>query len=159
MYQDRARRYYAAAVILFQDPSVDDCEVAIELLDKAVEIYPDFSEALTLRGDVWHYYLTKHYTDNYKLYLRSDAWDIKRKKVMERDNNQCACGSIAEVVHHKTYLNVGKEPLSDLIALCRKCHEVYHDRSGKLRRWQDANENQVSLPPDRPSILDDITDL
>ena len=27
----RARNYYAAAVTLFQDPSVDDCEIVIEL--------------------------------------------------------------------------------------------------------------------------------
>ena len=44
----RARSYFAAAVCLFQAPSTEDHEVAIELLNKAVDLYPDFSEASTL---------------------------------------------------------------------------------------------------------------
>ena len=50
----RARNYYAAAVSLFQDPSMDDCERAIELLNKAVDLYPDFSEASIFREEVRH---------------------------------------------------------------------------------------------------------
>ena len=38
----RARNYYAAAVSLFQKSSVDDCKRAIELLNEAVVLYPDF---------------------------------------------------------------------------------------------------------------------
>ena len=51
----RARTYYAAAVSLFQNPLVDDCEIAIELLNKAVDLYPDFSEASIFREEVWSY--------------------------------------------------------------------------------------------------------
>ena len=50
----RARNYYAAAVSLFQDPTADDCERAIELLKKAVDLYPDFSEASIFREEVRH---------------------------------------------------------------------------------------------------------
>ena len=49
----RARTYYAAAVGLFRNPLVDDCEKAIELLNKAVDLYPDFSEASIFREEVW----------------------------------------------------------------------------------------------------------
>ena len=34
----RARNYYAAAVLLFQDPSKDNCEIAIELLEKTFKL-------------------------------------------------------------------------------------------------------------------------
>ena len=144
----RARRYYAASVILFQYPSEDDCKVVIALLDKAVVIDPDFSEARVLRGDVWHYLIKSNWHKYYDEYLKSAAWNIKRNLVRERDNNQCACGDASQVVHHKTYLNVGKEPLYDLVSLCNECHKRYHGLSEKpMKRWRETNELSDSLPP------------
>ena len=49
----RARSCYAAAVCLYQSPSVEDHEMAIELLDKSVDLYPDFSEPSTFRAEIW----------------------------------------------------------------------------------------------------------
>ena len=49
----RARTYYAAAVCLFQLPSAEDHEMAIELLDKAVDLCSDFLEASTFRAEMW----------------------------------------------------------------------------------------------------------
>ena len=120
----RARNYYAAAVSLFQDPSADDCEIAIELLNKAVELYPDFSEVSIFREEVWHYLLKSL---DYENYLESPAWKVKRDAVIQRDGGQCVCGAQATEVHHKTYNNIGKEPLSDLVALCRECHDREHE--------------------------------
>ena len=51
----RARTYYAASVSLFQSPSAEDCKRAIALLNKAIGLYPKFSEASLFRCDVWHY--------------------------------------------------------------------------------------------------------
>ena len=34
----RARNYYVAAVLLFQDPSKDECEIAIEPLEKVFKL-------------------------------------------------------------------------------------------------------------------------
>lgn len=59
-------------------------------------------------------------------YLQSSYWKEKRKKVLERDRNLCICGERATYVHHKTYDNLGQEPLSDLVALCKNCHDGYH---------------------------------
>ena len=127
----RARNYYAAAVSLFQDPSMDDCERAIELLNKAVDLYPDFSEASIFREEVWHYLLKSLDPDDnngtYKEYSGSPAWKVKRDRVIQRDGGQCVCGAQATEVHHKTYDNIGKEPLSDLVALCEECHEREHE--------------------------------
>lgn len=127
----RARNYYAAAVSLFQKSSVDDCKRAIELLNEAVVLYPDFSEASIFRQEVWHCLLKSLDPDDncgtYKEYLDSPAWEMKRDDVMKRDGGQCICGTQAIVVHHKTYCNIGKEPLSDLVALCKECHERVHE--------------------------------
>ena len=126
----RARTYYAAAVSLFQDPTADDCERAIELLNKAVDFYPDFSEAYCFRGDVWHHLLKSlDPTDNngtYEKYLQSPSWQRKRDAVRQRDGGQCICGAQATEMHHKTYDNIGREPLSDLVMLCEECHERVH---------------------------------
>ena len=127
----RARNYYAAAVSLFQDPSAANCKPAIELLNKAVALYPKFSEAARFREEVWHYLLKSLDPDNNcrtyrKEYLDSPAWQMKRNAVMKRDGYQCVCGAKATEVHHKTYDNIGKEPLSDLVFLCKVCHEKAH---------------------------------
>ena len=127
----RARNYYAAAVSLFQMPSADDCKRAIELLNEVVVLYPDFSEASIFRQEVWHCLLKSLDPDDncgtYKEYLDSPAWEVKRDDVIERDGGQCVCGTQATEVHHKTYNNIGKEPLSDLVALCKECHERVHE--------------------------------
>ena len=127
----RARNYYAAAVILFQNLSAEDCERAIELLNKAVDFYSDFSEAFIFREEVWHYLLKSLDPDDnngtYKEYSGSPAWKVKRDRVIQRDGGQCVCGAQATEVHHKTYDNIGKEPLSDLVALCKECHGREHE--------------------------------
>jgi 5-methylcytosine-specific restriction endonuclease McrA len=166
----RARHYYAAAVSLFQDPSADDCKQAIELLNKAVELYPCFSEVSIFRQEVWHCLLKSLDPDDncgtYKEYLDSPAWKMKRGAVIERDGSQCVCGAQATEVHHKTYDNIGKEPPSDLVALCQKCHEREHkpyrqpstqpapnDPPGKaywdqFKTYVQENENQLQLFPE-----------
>lgn len=81
----RARNYYAAAVILFQDPSADDCKRAIELLNETFALYPDFSEASIFREEVWHYLLRSLDPNNdlgtYEKYLDSSARNRKRNEV------------------------------------------------------------------------------
>ena len=62
----------------------------------------------------------------YKKYLESTNWKEKRRRVLERDGNLCICGERAIHVHHKTYENLGQERLSDLVALCKNCHDGYH---------------------------------
>ena len=163
----RSRNYYAAAVSLFQDLSVENCETAIELLNKAVDLYPDFSEASIFRQEVWHCLLKSLDPDNncgtYKKYLDSPAWEMKRDDVIERDGGQCVCGTQATEVHHKTYNNIGKEPLSDLVALCKECHERVQPYVATNRQpptqpgeayWADfktyveENGNQLQLFPE-----------
>lgn len=64
----------------------------------------------------------------YDEYLKSPNWEKKKKEILKRDDNCCICGEWATLVHHKTYKNVGQEQLSDLVALCKNCHDGYHGR-------------------------------
>lgn len=177
----KARTYYAAAVSLFQDPSPEDCEIAIELLEKSLNLYSDL-DVRVFTGDVWHYLLKSLDPNNdletYEKYKKSPAWHRKRDLVRERDKSLCICGVQATEVHHKNYHNIGKEPLSDLVALCKECHERLHqpyvpsnpqpctqpapcvpsnDPPGKVY-WDKfksyVEENQLHLfpDPDLPSI-------
>lgn len=63
-----------------------------------------------------------------KEYLESRHWKEIRKKVLERDNYLCICGERATYAHHKTYENLWQEKLSDLVALCKNCHDGFHGR-------------------------------
>ena len=169
----RARTYYAAAVGLFRNPLVDDCEKAIELLNKAVDLYRDFSEASIFREEVWHCLLKSLDPNNdlgtYEKYKKSPAWHRKRDLVRERDKSLCICGAQATETHHKTYDNIGKEPFSDLVMLCEECHQRVHrprvpsDKPGdtrgkaywdKFKTYVQENGDRLYLfpEPNLPSI-------
>ena len=66
--------------------------------------------------------------ENYKEYMKSNAWKVKRKLVLERAKGMCeSCGiKRATQIHHKTYKHLYNEPLKDLIALCGICHQDKH---------------------------------
>lgn len=60
----------------------------------------------------------------YRRYLLSKEWRDKRKQVLERDQGVCQrCGDAANHAHHLTYDRIFREPLYDLISLCKPCHD------------------------------------
>jgi hypothetical protein len=67
----------------------------------------------------------RHYHD----YLRSDHWrGVNRRYRESRRFPQCclACGGPDFQLHHRTYERLGREPLTDLLPLCRDCHFLVH---------------------------------
>ena len=60
--------------------------------------------------------------------------EVKKAKVMLRDKNICqACLTRqATDVHHLTYKHIYNEPLFDLVAICRPCHEKLHELENDL---------------------------
>ena len=68
----------------------------------------------------------------YNNYLNSPEWYEKRALVLKRCHYICeGCNKAkATVVHHLNYKNVGNEFLFELVGLCRKCHERYHNVEG-----------------------------
>lgn len=67
----------------------------------------------------------------YDAYIKSDEWREIAAKRMKKDGYKCVmCGATINLcVHHLTYDNLGTEPLTDLITLCKKCHKNLHGKS------------------------------
>ena len=67
----------------------------------------------------------------YKSYMKSDVWREKSERVITRARLVCeACGiRAATQAHHLDYDHVGEEPLYDLVAVCKECHEQIHGRN------------------------------
>ena len=138
---------------------------AIDLLDEALDLKPDFQEAHDLRGDIWHAILTNNCEDHYQKYLNSKAWSEIREKCFDHFGRQCLfCSNPATLVHHRNYANIGKENLlTDLSVLCYDCHQRFHEPGpspGGTEYWDqfktyvEENGNQLQLfpEPDLPSI-------
>lgn len=69
--------------------------------------------------------------DEYKAYLRTTKWYSIRQRCFERDHYRCRHCHTAITIetghcHHKTYRRLGDEQLSDLLTLCKSCHEAHH---------------------------------
>jgi len=64
----------------------------------------------------------------YQDYLKSEAWQGKRKLALERAKYACQlCSSPNNLqVHHRTYERIGNELLEDLTVLCDGCHKHFH---------------------------------
>ncbi len=64
----------------------------------------------------------------YEAYLRSQEWMAIRASVFERCGGVCEiCKEApAEEAHHLTYERIGRENLSDLMGVCKPCHELIH---------------------------------
>jgi hypothetical protein len=88
---------------------------------------------------------SREWRSRYENHLRSDKWRELCRRVRERDRGMCqeCLQQPGDHVHHKTYERMGDELLSDLVLLCRDCHEEIHphmntDRAAAesaLSRW------------------------
>ena len=70
--------------------------------------------------------------ENYEVFLGSEYWRYVRKLKLTQSGNKCQiCGSKEGLnVHHNSYNHHYKEHkhLEDLVVLCRKCHETFHQK-------------------------------
>jgi predicted HNH restriction endonuclease len=65
----------------------------------------------------------------YTEYLQTPEWKERRQWALKSAGNRCqVCNTTRGVlhVHHRSYQNRGHEPIKDLIVLCSKCHETFH---------------------------------
>jgi hypothetical protein len=72
---------------------------------------------------------------DYRIYLLTNHWHHVRAEALTRYANRCAvCNSPDRLdVHHRTYERRGHELETDVIVLCRGCHDIFH-KNGKLAR-------------------------
>jgi 5-methylcytosine-specific restriction endonuclease McrA len=64
----------------------------------------------------------------YRTYLETDHWQTIRQYALKYAKKRCqVCNGNGLVdVHHRTYENRGEERFSDVIVLCRRCHDLFH---------------------------------
>jgi len=77
---------------------------------------------------------------------RLKGYQISRKLVIERDNNQCRiCGKQANDCHHIIFRRYGNDSVYNLILLCRFHHTMVHNNN---RKWFDILFNmQLEIYP------------
>lgn len=81
----------------------------------------------------------------YAQYLESPEWKEKRKLVLKRDRNICQSCLVddATEVHHLTYKHVFNEPLFDLVAVCKPCHQSITDMDNKSNFKKIIHQNML----------------
>ena len=69
--------------------------------------------------------------NNYQEYLNSEGWKAKRAMILNMWGNRCAvCNEGGELhLHHRTYDRKGNEDPFDVIPLCKKHHELIHNKT------------------------------
>lgn len=87
-------------------------------------VYGGLLPALATRRDV------SLVTLPYAEYLQTSHWQTVRAGALERSGHRCqVCNSDRELdVHHRTYERRGCERDTDVIALCRSCHALFHGK-------------------------------
>lgn len=66
----------------------------------------------------------------YQEYLQTDEWKDTRRRALKRARFACQVCNVKNTelhVHHRTYDNLGCEENTDLIVLCKRCHEKAHE--------------------------------
>jgi 5-methylcytosine-specific restriction endonuclease McrA len=86
---------------------------------------------------------TEEWLATHRLYTKSPEWQARKASVLRRDGYVCqACGTNpATQVHHLTYRHWGHEPLFDLVAVCKPCH----DRITEMDRSPQASRPDVEF--------------
>jgi hypothetical protein len=88
--------------------------------------------------------MRQNWFNRYNEYLNSFEWRNKRLEVIKYDGKKCLnCKTKQDKkvlqVHHMTYLNVGKEDLTELITLCTDCHNLVHSLNKTQRTIFEYN--------------------
>lgn len=86
----------------------------------------DITNITNITEDDWHLQIQEDWDKYYPLYLQTIKWKHIKQAVLKRDGHLCICGNKSTEIHHKRYDNVGKEPPSDLVSLCKQCHDNIH---------------------------------
>jgi hypothetical protein len=88
-------------------------------------------------------------------YYCSPQWGQLRRQVIERSGGLCERCDMRRgtAVHHLTYIRLYREKLTDLMHICKDCHEYTHGISRK-RSYGDPRLS----PPWRETIIGDISE-
>ena len=93
--------------------------------------------------------------EDYREYLKSEAWEKTRKRMLRKHGYRCqlcAAKNVVLDVHHNNYENIGHELDEDLVVLCRTCHDKYH-QEGAADSGQIAYDTIRSASEHRAFLL------
>lgn len=63
----------------------------------------------------------------YDLYMLSDKWEKKRQMAISKQKKCYCCDTKKSLtVHHRSYHNLGRERMDELVVLCWRCHKKVH---------------------------------
>jgi 5-methylcytosine-specific restriction endonuclease McrA len=104
--------------VAYKDNNKNDCKQPIK-----IETYSNvngYDETL------------KHLKEmKYNEYLLTAHWKHFIKEAVKWSMNRCQLCNESNVmlhVHHKTYINRGRETFNDIIVLCKDCHKLVHTK-------------------------------
>jgi 5-methylcytosine-specific restriction endonuclease McrA len=94
---------------------------------------------------------------NYKEYLKSDHWVKTKNLALQRSGNKCQlCSSKTKLnVHHNNYKNLGKEKETDLIVLCKLCHQKFHNKNVTIKFKDVPYAKEIGLIIEKIKITND----
>ena len=96
-------------------------------------VWQEKSDALRREHDAEREAERRVWRERYERHMASPEWREKADAVLMRAGGICeGCRSRkARQVHHMTYAHLGDEFLFELVALCRPCHERWHEIAGE----------------------------
>jgi 5-methylcytosine-specific restriction endonuclease McrA len=91
----------------------------------------DVGEQLSYARWAMGYYIATLRQLDYDDYLLTPHWQRKRAAKLRQSGYKCErCRyPYGLEVHHLTYEHLGCEPLSDLVTLCRRCHQREYENA------------------------------
>lgn len=86
-------------------------------------------------------------TDEYSIYLSSDAWAATRSRVLDLAGGKCeACGYGFNIeIHHLTYARIFHEDDKDLMALCPNHHRLIEELIRKKQVSRNGDTRHLAL--------------
>lgn len=86
-----------------------------------------------------------HLSAGYLAYIRSKRWQAVKTVYFHEVAHACAlCRAYHVDLHHRTYERFRKEWWSDLVPLCRPCHDLVH--AGSIGLLPSTLPNKPLLP-------------
>lgn len=118
-------RTVARAERLERRPSLTSRRAKELQMPKAHRSLPDHVSSISARLRRLGYPRNATYAD----YLASEHWRKVRARYFasRATSKRCGCGKRGTALHHKTYIRLGAERLSDLELVCDACHAERHD--------------------------------
>lgn len=126
----RIKRYFRLSVLEEEDPQEEEPETSGPRARKEYSVSPARLRQLRAMP--------------YSEYLQTPEWQKKRIKALRFAQFRCqVCNSSSNLdTHHRSYKDLGQEPLSDITVLCNDCHRIFHGNRELVQSEPPSNYTQ-----------------